>query len=240
MRLSKPTVALVVVVAVLMTAEAQETAEAQKPTVIEGRVVDATVDEAPLRHPVAVWYEESGIDHEPVSTSTGTDGKFRLDLPDNLGKFGLLYVREIGYNSAVLSWPRPADRDTVLRLTKPILIHGKLANASGVAVSGATLKWRMPFDFRLTSGTATAAADGSFAVLVPSKSDDLRLVAWADLYAPTEADFSYDGERLPITTLTTLEDIRGGAADRTGDPQYLQDWIDEILSQEPVAEPAPR
>ena len=218
MQLGKSATALVVATALLATAEAQETAEAQKPTVIEGQVVDATADEAPPIPPVAVWYEESGIDHEPVSTFTGAGGEFRLDLPDNLGRFGLLYVREIGYNSAVLSWPRPADRDTVLRLTKPILIHGKLANASGVAVSGATLKWRMPFDDRLTSGTATAASDGSFAVLVPGKSDDLRLVAWADLYAPTEADFSYNGEKLPVTTLTTLEDMRGGVADRTGIP----------------------
>lgn len=60
MRLSKPATALVVATALLTTAEAQ------KPTVIEGQVVDATADEAPPRHPVAVWYEESGIDHEPA------------------------------------------------------------------------------------------------------------------------------------------------------------------------------
>ena len=115
--------------------------------------------------------ERRAADHEPVSTSTGADGKFRLDLPENLGKFGLLYVREIGYNSAVLSRPRPADRDTVLRLTKPIWIRRRLANASGVAVSGATLTWRMPFDDRLTVGHGSCGLEWLVAVLVPGRSD---------------------------------------------------------------------
>ena len=221
------------------------TMSAQEPIVIEGRVVDATEKaETPPRDSVVVWYEEYGIDHEPVFTRTGEKGKFKLNLPGNLGKLGLLSVREPEYNSAVRRWPAAIDRDLVLRLTKPIPIYGRVVNASGLAVSGTMLKWRMAHDGRLTSGVVAAAPDGSFDLLVPSKSDALRLVAWAHLYAPTEADFSYNAsEKLATTTtLRTLEDMRpGGAAAQIRDEgdQYLQDWIDEILSQEPVAEPAP-
>ena len=48
--------------------------------------------------------DRRAADHEPVSTSTGADGKFRLNLPDDVGKFGLPYVREIGYQRG--SWAR--------------------------------------------------------------------------------------------------------------------------------------
>lgn len=219
------------------------TASAQEANVIEGLVIDTT-EEAPPSVPVVVWYEEYGVDHEPVSARTDAGGEFRLALPDNLGEFGLLSVREPGYNSAVLRWPAAIDRDIVLRLTKPTPIYGKLVNASGLPVSDAMLKWRMAHDGRLTSGTVAVAPDGSFYALVPGKSDALRLVGWARLYAPTQANFSYNANEEPATTiLRTLEDVRAGGAaapiQNEGD-EYLQDWIDEILSQEPVAEPAPR
>lgn len=221
------------------------TTSAQEPTVIEGRVVDMTDGhEAAPHEPVVVWYAEAGIDHEPISTRTDLDGRFYLDIGE-LGDLGLLYVRETGYNSAVLSWPTPVDRDIVLRLTRPVTVYGRVVNASGMPVSGATLKWGMPFDGRLTSGTAAAAPDGSFAVPVPGMSGELRLVAWADLYAPTEAKYTYKykrdiGEETPVTTMISLEDLRDDTIGRTGDPQYLREWVDEILAQEHVTGPVPR
>ena len=215
------------------------TAAAQEAVEINGTVVDADTEEAP-REGVRVWYEEFGAVYEPVFADTENTGGFTFDLVGGMGKFGLLSVREPGYNSAVLGWPVPADTDIVFRLSKPIRIYGKLVNASGVPVSGAMLKWSMPHDDRLTSGTGIAEQDGTFGMLVPGKSDALRLAAWADLYASTKiAAFSYDSDEAPPpTVLKTLENMRG---DAKADDQYLQDWIDEILSsQEPATELAPR
>ena len=230
------------ITAIVWAATLLTSAAAQGPNVIEGRVVDATEEkEAPPSPPVEIWYEEFGLDHEPVSAHTDIGGKFKLNLPGNLGKLGLLSVREPGYNSAMLRWPTAVDRDIVLRLTKPISIYGRLVNSSGKAVSGAKLKWMMPYDGRLTSGMVAAAPDGSFNLLVPSRSDALRVVAWGDLYAPTKAHFSYNvGEKLATTTLRTLDMRIGVPGAGGGEDQYLQDWIDEILNQEPAAEPAPR
>ena len=246
--MSKYITVLVWAAALLTTTAAQEP--------IKGHVVDATRGEAPPSDPVEVHYREHGITDGSVSTHTGGDGEFTLDLPGGWGKSGLLYVREPEYNSAVLRWP-PVDRKVVLRLTKPIPIYGRLVNTSGLAVSGARLKWRMAYDGRLTSGTAAADQDGSFYVLIPGKpveSEALRLAAWADLHAPTKVEFSYTDHEKPDTVLRTLEDVRG---DRVGiqiprdlEDDYIQDWIDEILSQhdrideilsqEPATEPSPR
>lgn len=228
-----PAIVLVVVAQLAMTSAAA----AQEQTVIRGQVVDDAA-KAPPKDPVVVWYEEFGGDYEPVHTRTVDGGLFTITLPIGMGARGLLAVREPGYNTAVLTWPAEVDRDAVLRLFKPVPIYGKVIDASGAPVSGTALKWSMRYDNRLTSGMGHAAQDGTFEMLVPARSEDLRLAAWAELYAPTATDFSYDHEAAPETVLETLESMQRDARTFDGEPQYIQDWVNEILaSQESTAEP---
>ena len=217
------------VVAAVSTVLAASAVVAQERIVIDGFVVDAVTEKAPMP-PVTVWYEEYGDEFASVSTSTKDNGWFKLDLPDGMGKLGLLSVREPGYNSAVLAWPVSPDTRIRLRLSKPVPIYGTITNSSGMAVSGAMLKWSMVHDGRGTSGMGFAERDGSFRVLVPAASDALRIAAWADLYAPTEVVFSYDRETIEPTVLQTLEDVRELPPNQRADEKYLNDWINDILS----------
>ena len=210
----------------------------QEAIVIEGRVIEAET-EAPPSQSVVVRYQEHGEDgHEPVLVDTGHAGEFRFEFREaGMGKFGLLSVREPGYNSALLVWRMPTDTDVVLRLSKPVAIYGTIVNASGLPVSGAMVKWSMKHDGRLASGAGTADENGSFRVIVPNKTNVPRIAAWAGHYAPTKVSFSYDDSDKPVTILHTLESVRDRESSpvRHGDDdRYLQDWINEILSsQEP-------
>ena len=210
-------------------------------TVIEGQVIEAATNEP--RASVEVQYREYEGDHEPVSATTSHDGRFRFELANGMGQFGLLYVHQPGYNSALWTWPGPVDSNVVLRLTKPVAIYGAIVNSSGLPVSGARLKWSMRHEGRLASGVGTASQDGTFLLHVPNR-NALRIAAWADLYAPTEVAFSYDANAVEPTVLRTLESVRALAPDQRADEKYLRDWINEILSDQgqegAYQEPPPR
>lgn len=210
--------------------------------VIEGRVVDAETQEPP-REPVTVTYQEHGdVDYEPVLADTDpTTGHFQLVLEPGTGEFGLISVRQPGYNSALLVWPVPVDTDVVMYLSRPVWLRGAIVNESGMPVSGAMVKWSMEHDGRLVSGVQAADSEGFFHVDVPRRADDLRIAAWAEHYVPARASYVFDvdhGEP-PPTVLRSLESqlelrraiyARGETVARgeTGD-RYLEDWVDEIL-----------
>ena len=209
--------------------------------VIQGHVVDAEMQQPP-REPVTVTYREhGGADHEPVFAETDSTGRFRFAFEETgMGQFGLLSVRELGYNSALQVWPVPVDTDVVLYLSKPVGLHGTIVNESGMPASGARVKWSMTHDGRLASGVGAVNEEGFFHVYVPSRTDNLRIAAWADYYAPARAHYTFDvdGGAPQPTVLRTLESrawmksVEGGVNDR-----YLQDWVDEILLAQDTQEP---
>ena len=196
---------------------------------IRGHVTESETGKPP-RTPVRVRYDEhdGDVEHRPLFADTGTYGEFAIQLRPGMGEFGLLSVREEGYNNALLVWPTPVDRDVVLLLTKPVEIHGRVIDEAGAPVDGSTVKWSMRYQGRLASGVTAVAEDGSFYTLIPEKSDALRIAAWADDYAPTLATFSYSPDELTDTVLQTLEKARDSGSYLDA-PDWLRDWVDELL-----------
>jgi hypothetical protein len=196
---------------------------------IMGHVIESETGGAP-RTSVWVRYDEhdGNVEHRPLYAHTGTYGEFAIQLRPEMGKFGLLSVREEGYNNALLVWPTPVDRGVVLYLTKPVEIHGRVIDEGGAPVDGSIVKWSMPYQGRLASGVTTVAEDGSFYTLIPEKSDALRIAAWADDYAPTLTTFSHSPDEMTDTVLQTLEKARNSGSHLDA-PDWLRDWVDELL-----------
>ena len=223
-------------VASLMVAGA---ALAGQEVAVEGRVVIDETESRPAQS-ITVQYQELGDgDHAPVSRRTDNDGKFRFEFPrdSDIGKYGLISVRARGYTPALLAWPVPIDTRVVLRLSRPVEIHGTIVNTSRLPVRGTRLKWSTEHDGRWATGMATAHQDGYFHLHVPN-TNDLRIAAWADYYAPTAVAYSPADQDPPPTILRTLESLVD--RDRSDDDRYLQDWIGEILAARDSEEPSAR